>query len=292
MGKPPYSSFMKETLIAVLIVVLGFVTGTYETLQAQLTLPLVKQGDPAPGFIDFTVFSTSGVPAINDSLFTAFHASVIGLNPTATAAIGINNSGIWASNAAGLQLVVQAGSTAPGTTGAVFSTFSDPVYNNANAVAFQGTLRAGIGDVVTVPTAANPVNNSIGIWSTYGGVLQLVARQGQQAPGMAAPVLFSSFSQFVLPDQGGVAFLANLIGTGIFPTNNQGIWAVNTAGVLQLIMTKGSRVNGKTITALSFLTTVAAEGGQKRDYAQNSGDLLIKCTFSDTTWGIVRVVFP
>jgi hypothetical protein len=161
-------------------------------------------------------------------------------------------------------------------------------------VAFLGTLKAGVGDVVIVPTTQNPVNNSIGIWSTDGGTLHLVARQGQQAPGVSnpSPVLFSSFSQFVLPDQGGVVFVANLVGNGIFTTTNQGVWAVDTAGHLQKIICKGDDFNGKPITTLTLLTSPGLEGGQTRSFAQNTGDLLIKCTFSDLSWGVMRVVFP
>jgi len=260
---------------------------------------VVQKNDLATG-ITGAKFVSTGVPAVNNSTHVAFQAVVTGTDAAATSAIGANTSGIWADNGAGTrQLVVRIGSDAPGTgisgsNMAVFSALSDPVYNNNNAVAFLGTLKAGVGDVVTTPTPENPVNNSIGIWSNDGGTLHLVARQGQQAPGLddPDPVLFASFGQFVLPDQGGAIVLANLVGNGVFSTNNQGVWAVDTAGHLKFIVRKGDQFNGKTITALTLLTSVAAEGGQTRSYAQGTGDIVVKCTFSDSSWGVIRVVFP
>lgn len=285
---------MKDRFSPVLLAVSSLAAWTFGTLQAQQTNPLTQEFDPAPG-VDGALFSsTSGPPAMNESLLVAFRAFIMGSDSASSSAIGANNSGIWADDGSGIQLVVQAGSPDP-YTGALFSSFSEPVYNNNNAVAFIGTLREDVTlGVVAFPTTQYPVVNTIGIWSTDGGSLHLVVRQGDTAPGynMTSPVLFSSFSQFVLPDQGGVAFLANVVGNTIFSTNNQGIWAVDTSGNLQLIMQKGGKINGKTITALSFLTTANAEAGQRRYYAQTTGDLMIKCTFSDSTWAIVRVVFP
>ena len=212
----------------------------------------------------------------------------------ATVAIGSANSGIWADDANGIrQLVVRTGTIAPGTVADVFASLSDPVYNSNNAVAFTGTLKIGVGDVVTLP-----VNNSVGIWSNDGGTLHMVARQGQQAPGLASGAVFASFGQFVLPDQGGasnmggVVLLANVSGKGVVSASNQGIWAVDTSGKLQLVLRTGGSLNGKVITGLAFLTSATQEAGQTRSYSQSTGDLLVKCTFSDGSWKFVQVVFP
>ena len=289
---------MKKTISALLLAVLSLTGGAGQALHAQGTAAVVQQGDTAPG-IDQTIFTASGLPAVNNSMRVAFRGTITGQSPDITALLLGYTSGIWANDGTGLQLAVMAGWDAPGTDGAVFWSFSDPVINNNCSVAFVGTLQSGVGDVVT-----QPVNNSIGIWSSYGpyadaaGNTQLVARQGDQAPGMATAVVFSTFNQIVLPDQGGsgnlggVAFLATVVGNGIFSTNNQGIWAVDTNGVLQLIVCKGGRYHGKTITGLAFLTSATNETGQTRSFIQSTGDLVIKCTFSDSTWGIFRVVFP
>jgi len=55
---------------------------------------------------------------------------------------------------------------------------------------------------------------------------------------------------------------------------------------------EGNTLNGKTITALTFLAAIDSEAGQTRSFAQSTGDLLYKATFADGSWGIYKVVFP
>jgi len=248
---------------------------------------VLSKFDPADGILN-AIFSNSGTPAMNNNLGLAFQATVTGTGSSTGDYTTGNNSGIWADDNSGTrQLVVQIGTEAPGIPGALFSVLSDPVYNNNNAVAFLGTLKIGTGD-----TVSTPVNNSIGIWSNDGGTLHLVVRQAQSAPGCPNGEVFSSFSQFVLPDQGGVVLLGNLTSGFATTANNQGIWAVDKFGVLKLIVRKGDTLDGKTIQTLTFLSSVNQELGQTRSFAQSNGNLLYKVTFTDSSWGIYKVVFP
>jgi uncharacterized repeat protein (TIGR03803 family) len=240
----------------------------------------------APG-IPGATFKTLGKPAINDSDHTAFQAIVTGSNVSPT-----TNSGIWATTSGALTLIAQTGASAPGYKGAstvgTFAKLSDPVYANSDAVAFLGTL----GGAATS-------SNNIGIWATTSGTLALVARAGDPAPDVTGSTsstspVFASFTQFVLPDQGGVAFLANLvIGTGnVTKTNSQGIWAVDTNGVLKQIIRTGSGLSGHgTVTALSIFNAPAASTGQTRHF-NNPGDLLYTATFSGGATSLVQSVFP
>jgi len=83
------------------------------TPTASGTTTVLQQGDAAPG-IAGAKFLTSGVPAVNNSMLVAFQATVTGTNTPATAAIGANNSGIWADDVDGvLQLIARTGTTAP-----------------------------------------------------------------------------------------------------------------------------------------------------------------------------------
>ena len=284
------------------------------------TTSVAQQSDAAPG-IAGAKFVSTGVPAINDLMHVAFQAVVTGSTPTFTSAIGVNNSGIWADDGSGnRQLVIRSGSSAPGTVGAVFASMSDPVYNNNNAVAFIGTLRANVGDAVTSQpvTSAPPVSlrpgrptpvgvtvpapvqslNFTGIWSNDSGVLHLVARQGTQAPGLATGVLFNSFTNLVLPDQGGVTnnggvvFLASVTGPGSSTQAKQGIWAVDLSGNLQLVVSEGSAIQGKTVSSISFLSPGAMVTGQTSNFSQSTGNILYKAIFTDGSWGIYKVIFP
>jgi hypothetical protein len=133
----------------------------------------------------------------------------------------------------------------------------------------------------------------------------MIAQQAQQAPGCPAGAVFSSFGELAMPDQGGAVFIAGLANTptGNPPTtksgpittaNNQGIWAVNTAGALQLVVQKGTfhPVTGKLITALCFLPVAPYVTGQTRSFDQATGDIVYRATFKDGTSGVFVVTFP
>lgn len=268
-----------------------------------------------------------------------------------------NWSGIWADDAAGnLNLVARTGQAAPGLTSA-FTSFSDPVYNNSNAVAF-------VGKTFQVFNYARPINNLLpigghyptnpgtGVWTTqiFAGTnnintnrtngLTLVAAIGTPAPGFSNNATFSSFDQIALPDQGGVVMLASVSTTRILypprPTNpaqplplyvivqpvtQQGIWAQDTMGNLNMIAHVGGSIslNGtnKTIAALSFLNggnqpsapifypllgiynsslfpsnTSSPVNGQTRSFDQETGNFIFKATFTDGTQATLKVTFP
>jgi len=73
----------------------------------------------------------------------------------------------------------------------------------------------------------------------------------------------------------------------------KGIWAVDTAGTLQLIANEGALIGGKVIRELTFLSpSSGVVGGQTRGYAQSTGDILYKASFTDGSWGVYKVVFP
>jgi hypothetical protein len=245
---------------------------------------VAAQGDAATG-VAGAVFASFGNPTMNEAGRVAFGAKLGGSVSTS------NNLGIWADGTNGVrQLVIRSGTGAPDATGSgtigVFKKFSDPVYSGSNAVAFIGTLMQGGGVTVT---------NDTGVWSNDGGTLHMVAREGaQQAPGCGAGVVFKTFTQIALPDQGGVVMFAQLTGGGVTTASDYGIWAVDTGGVLQLIAREGTvhAATGKTIKTLSFLPCVSGLSGQTRGFSQSTGDLVYSATFTDGSAGIFKVVFP
>jgi kumamolisin len=230
-------------------------------------------------------YASFGNPAINDNDHLAYQAVIAGTGITKT-----NNAGIWADNTSGVRTLVARTGTAnaPGTT-ALFTAFSDPVINNNEAIAFRGTLQTGTGQA-TSATAS-------GIWSTASNLstLALVAQQGTQAPGCPTGATFASFTGLALPDQGGAVILATLNASstaGVTSSNNTGIWAVDNNGNLQLIARTGDVLNGKTVTALSFLPSPAYVNGQNRSFSAATGDLVYLATFSNKSTAIFNVVFP
>src|SRR5262249_3118000 len=85
--------------------------------------------------------------------------------------------------------------------------------------------------------------NDYGIWSDSSGTLTLIAREGAQAPGtpdgVNFPGNFQDFGNPGLNDSGQTAFSAGLTGAGVDASNDNGIWATDRTGVLQLIVREG-----------------------------------------------------
>ena len=236
-------------------------------------------------------FGVLGNPILNDNGNTAFRAFLLtGAGKTAAKYSAILTE-TYSSNPLGIVAIT--GSSAPDAIGlsgslGTFASLGDPVFNANDHVAFLGTLRKGGG--VTVA-------NRQGIWANTSGTLALVARAQGQAPGCPIGSKFLSFSQLVLPEHGGVVFLASLTGAtgGVNRTNNRGIWAADTSGNLRLLARKSDvlTINGssKIVSALSLFSSSKGTTGQTRSFNQ-AGDLIYKVTFTDKTQAIQRMVLP
>jgi hypothetical protein len=184
----------------------------------------------------------------------------------------------------------------------------------------------------------NPVN-ILNLLPQLPPNLTLVATLGSAAPGYSNNATFSSFDQIALPDQGGVVLLATVSTSRLVypptrtnplhpmpmyvllqPLSQQGIWAQDTTGSLNLIAHVGETisVNGisKVIASLSFLNSgnqpslpgilplqptnavpnisypSSPVTGQTRSFNQDTGNLFFKATFTDGTQAGMKVIFP
>jgi hypothetical protein len=70
-----------------------------------------------------------------------------------------------------------------------------------------------------------------------------VALSSQPAPGLATNLIFNSFYDFSIANDGRVAFTATLTGPGVTTTNNLGVWANLSCG-FQLLARTGDPVPG------------------------------------------------
>jgi phospholipase/lecithinase/hemolysin len=241
---------------------------------------IAQKGDAVPG-VEGATFQSFDPPAVNINdhvAFKAILASGPGITPENDFVIEAEDSG------GSCQRIAQSGTAAPGVA-SPFLSFSDPVLNDNEAVAFRATLKAARDEPAS------------GIWSTGNNAqsLALVARSGDQAPGCPAGATFATFSGLVLADPGGpghlggVIFLASLTpnpAAAVTATNNTGIWAVDAHGALQLIVRTGDSLDGRTVTALSFLTAETVVDGQDRS------DPIVLATFSDLSQATFNVQFP
>ncbi|MEZ6193652.1 MAG: hypothetical protein R3C45_20610 [Phycisphaerales bacterium] len=128
--------------------------------------------------------------------------------------------------------VALTGDAAPGTDpGVTFKSFRKGVsLNGLGQTVFQAVLQ-GPGVDST---------NANGLWSEGSGALNLVARQGNHAPGTEPGVVFEFLSTATLNDTGHVAFRGSLTGPGIDSANDSGIWWNGTGALAQVARAGGS----------------------------------------------------
>ncbi|NOX57794.1 MAG: hypothetical protein GXP29_02920 [Planctomycetes bacterium] len=241
------------------------------------TLDLVtRHGSMAPGAGAGVVFSDFNdvMPSVNDLGQTAFAAGISG--PGVTSA---NDRGMWSGEAGSLNLIAREGSQAPGTDPGVV--FSEVLINEIPGVpgdpfalpAFTGYVVGGGGHAAFVGSLTGPGvddTNNVGIWSeASGGALELIARTGSNAPGTAPGVNFAFFG-FVPSDalalnaSGHAAFRGTLVGSGVDSSNNSGIWAQDSSGVLSLVVRAGDvpEVAPGDFRTVLYMDFVGASGGQ------------------------------
>jgi hypothetical protein len=163
--------------------------------------PLVAKGAPVPGagvpgsgIPAGATWKTFGVPAINRQGEMAFVAS---LKHSRSGTL----TGIFAGPTEAPVLLVKKGDSAPGTDGAAFVSFKDPLFNEAGRVAF----------VATISGAGVTGENNRGLWTNAFGadpsVFQLLARTGGPVPGVSR-ALWMNFQSVTL-----TSGELNLVGT-------------------------------------------------------------------------------
>ena len=176
---------------------------------------VVREQDPAPGTNSSFQSLFGSLVAVSDDASVAFGATLTGADVDST-----NDRGIWSDGGGdGLRLVAREGEPAPGTETFIGTIDTGSMVMNASEqIAFAGRLGGlnGVADDC--------------IWSESGGNgLELIAREGNPAPGTAAN--FEILHRPVINDAGQVAFLGNLDdGFG-----EAGIWKYENDGRLNLV---------------------------------------------------------
>ncbi|MBA3483847.1 MAG: hypothetical protein H0T51_18740 [Pirellulales bacterium] len=261
-------------------------TGVWSEMDGALTL-VAREGSQAPGLPVGVKFSNFGPDfrAINGTGLVAFR----GVLQFGEGVPGLNDSGIWSQRSGPLALVAREGDQAPGTpAGIVFGHFSNaPVLNAAGHTAFVGTLQRGDGGVT--------FSNNSGIWSDRSGTLELVAREGNQAPGTPSGTNFDFMprnSSIILNAAGQMAVFASLQSGsgGVNSSNNSGIWAEDVAGVLRLIVRTGDMLevapsDFRTVSSLSFRGDSGNEDGRGSGF-NDLGQVAFSATFTDGSSGV------
>jgi hypothetical protein len=243
------------------------------------TTVVAQTGDGAAD-VSGATFATFSPGAVNGQDAVAFAANLaVVKNGLVTAA---NACGIWAEDSTlARHLVAQVGSSAPDTDSALFATLTDPVYDNNENIAFGATLKTG---------GTTTKANATGVWASRSGALDLLAREGAEAPN-ADGADFATFPEVAISDTGGTIFSATLSGAGVTRMNNAGIWEGVNAGALTLWLRTGEQTDsGKTVATFSFLRVETVVNGQTRGFGPATGHLACNTTYTDGNTGIVKVL--
>lgn len=147
---------------------------------------VARFGDPAAGLPNTTYTGFFSQPRLNARGQLLFAGAF-------NKAGGGGGNAIWLGTGTSLTPVAITGQPAPGTptTWGAFAGY-DPQLNDAGQIAFIG----------------NALNIGDGIWAGSPGKLQLVALQGQPAPGFSAGHTLFEFFNPLLDGRGGVTFVA------------------------------------------------------------------------------------
>lgn len=194
---------------------------------------LAREGDPAPGLPDDVRFrgaaDISTFYKVNRAGEVAFRAFLQGPGID-----GTNESAIWSGTPGNLSVTARAGDPAPGAgPGVNFASFAELSLNDAGEHFFYSALA---GENVTP-------ENDLALWHGVPENLQLIAREGDHAPGMDPGVVFESFRAKNLNESGLALGLGAVRGPGIDESNDAGLW-LGRPGALDLILEEYAQVPG------------------------------------------------
>jgi hypothetical protein len=153
---------------------------------------------------------------------------------------GSSGSGIWSESDGELAVVARTGDPAPGAgPGAVFDSVGEE--GTLHRVAFNGTGQTAFAARVTSPDVDTTKRS--GIWSEGSGSLELLALEGDPAPGTAPGTVFQRFPfhRPILNEAGKTAFVSYVTGPGVTEGNNAGIWS-DRSGSLTLVAREGDEL--------------------------------------------------
>ncbi|MCB9857855.1 MAG: hypothetical protein H6818_19405 [Phycisphaerales bacterium] len=168
-------------------------------------------GEQAPGMPVGIIFDEFNRPDINAAGETAFAAVFAG--PMVTTS---NDATLWTDRNGVLSQVVREGQQAVGLPNMVaYKSFTIPHLNDAGRLGFEALLS---GPGVTF-------ENDEAVFSEgVSNILGVVAREGDQVPGLGAGILYSGITHVLFNNEGRVVFSGQLKGTGVDVSNNACIW--------------------------------------------------------------------
>jgi hypothetical protein len=240
----------------------GVFVGTTSSIQS-----VAQSGTTSPNGGTFTDFASPGINGQGRVVFTATMS-------------GSSTSGIFSGSSTSLATVALSSSPAP--SGGNYSSFSFPVINNANQVAYRATLTG--------------TTSTEGIFVGLPGSIQAVALRNTPAPGGGS---FNALGSPVLNGIGQVAFTASLTGAG---NNDFGLYAGMPGSIVRVVgkgdiidVDPGVGIDMRTVLNIGFLNggAIASGGADGREIRfTDFGTIAYTLTFTDGSSGVFTSVIP
>ena len=258
---------------------------------------ITKTGDSITGNVGDPVFKKFGIPAFYDGSngYTFLASLKTGTGGVTTA----NDTGIF-DFAFGFGSfpdfpVVAEGDTAVGAGANYFYKFKDPTTSSDNT-AFVASLKKSATNGVTAL-------NDYGLWKGFTGnpfiPLTLVAREGDEGPGVTGSAIKGISSQALADNTGGPLFTAKLVlGTGgVTPADAFALWANlgHTTSTTFLLAQQGHPISASGATygvrTITVLKGVSGSPGQARAYNDSLG-VTYKAKLDGGLEGLFKVQLP
>jgi hypothetical protein len=231
--------------------------------------------EPGPGELLFADFGVA--PWIDRDGDTVFWASVRGDSVTE-----LNDAAVWSASGGGLAQIVREGNPAPGLgADVVIGKLSRQVaINDFGQMALMTSL---VGMVSTD-------DNTAILATGAGGGLEVVVREGDQAPGASAGAVFHSLSDPAINHAGQVAFLAQLRGGGLELDEKFALYATDRQGLVHEIVRTGTlfdvRGDGTDLREVRQIEFASDPGRTGHSQFAFDGSLAVLITFEDWNSGI------
>ena len=245
----------------------GTIYGEDQTFTTEpMAVGVIASGDSPSGEPPTTLANNFGIPSIADSGAVAVLANL-------TTATGKDAAILNGSPPVVVARKLDLAPKADGSTVATrkFSSFGDPVCNNAGELAFSAKILDG-----TAPKS--------GLWTNAGGTLREVVTVGSSATGVSGAI-FRSINSFAMSGTGQVFYVATVAGGGAKPASDMGVWVSDSNGS-HLLLREGDPLDGSTVTAFNVLGAVPGSAGQGRGYRDAVVSALV--SFADKRQAIMH----
>lgn len=171
-----------------------------------------------PSSIPGVVFrGTSTTPfSVSSCVFNNAGQALVLCDLSGAVTPGVDDRGIFILSTAGPTLALRKGDAAPGIAGATFNVMnnSSVFFNDNTQFAFEANVLGG----------GTTSSNDSGIWTGTIGNLQLIAREGDIAPGTGGGVFGETNSFPMMMNNSGQVLFNNTIVGGSFPGSAYFIW--------------------------------------------------------------------